>query len=143
MLEKPTGEYMKKLLFVVFMAGMACGAAFGRNVTADMLRVCEGVLITDADNYILRCPRNKAIEAAAADGVLQFFVADNGGDVRGSFLDTIPDDASYVYVNVVSNLADSRYKDQTCYRFIREKDVQRDGFYATEICEYDRPDYYL
>ena len=55
----------------------------------------------------------------------------------------IPDDDDYIYVNVASNVADHRYENQRCYRFIRSRDARRDGFYATEICEYDRPDSYL
>ena len=73
----------------------------------------------------------------------QFFVADNSGDVRGTFLAKIPDNADYIYVNVASNLPDPRYENQTCYRFITEIDASRDGFYAVEVCEYERPDYYL
>lgn len=135
-------KYMKKVLFVVFLAGLATGAASAMNATANLVRACEGVFVANADNYVLRCPKSEKFTDMQS-GFEQFFAADNGGDERGAFIDLIPDNADYVYVNVVSNLADARYKDQTCYRFITKKDATRDGYYATEVCEYDRPDYYL
>ncbi len=132
---------MKRVLFAI-PAVLICGAAMARNVTADMVRSCEGVFVSNADNYILRCPRIEKF-TNMQEGPVQFFAADNGGDVRGSFIDLIPDNTDYVYVNVASNLSDPRYKDQTCYRFITQKDATRDGFYAVEVCEYERADYYL
>ncbi len=132
---------MKKLL--LFALCMFSVPAMAMNEVADMLRRCEGVNVTNSDNYILRCRPDKKIKAVIADGIEQFFVADNGGDTRGAFLDSIPDNDDYIYVNVASNLSDSRYQNQTCYRFIREKDTKRDGFYAVQVCEYERADYYL
>ncbi len=129
----------------IFIAGlcMLAAPAYAMNATADMLRRCEGVNITSSDNYVLRCSADERITKAMADGIEQFFVADNDGDVRGSCLDTVPDNDDYIYVHVVKNSPDTRYADQTCYRFVREKDVQRDGYYAVQICEYERADYYL
>ncbi len=132
---------MKKTTVAIMC--MTCGGAFAMNETADMLRRCEGVNITNADNYVLKCGRDEKIMRVIRDGAPQFFVADNCGDVRGSFLDSIPDNTDYVYVNVVKNSPDTRYADQTCYRFVTEKDERRDGFYAVEVCEYERADYYL
>lgn len=132
---------MKKILF--FMAMFAVTPVCAMNTTANMLRRCEGVNITNADNYILRCKMDDKIKETMAEGAEQFFVADNAGDVRGSFLDSIPSNGDYIYVNVIRNSPDTRYTDQICYRFIREKDEKRDGFYATEVCEYERADYYL
>jgi len=115
------------------------------NTTADMLRTCEGVSVGNSDNYILKCTNTDKIKNLMGDknNIRKFFVADNGGDVRGTFLSQIPVNADYVYVNVASNLRDPRYENQTCYRFITEIDASRDGFYAIEVCEYERPDYYL
>lgn len=132
---------MKKTIVAIMC--MTCGGAFAMNETADMLRRCEGVNITNADNYVLKCGRDEKIMRVIRDGAPQFFVADNRGDVRGSFLDSIPDNTDYVYVNVVKNSPDTRHADQTCYRFVTEKDERRDGFYAVEVCEYERADYYL
>lgn len=132
---------MKKILFLV--AVFAAMPACAMNTTANMLRRCEGVNVTNADNYILRCKPDDKIKELIAEGTEQFFVADNDGDVRGSFLDSIPTNSDYVYVNVIRNSPDTRYTDQICYRFIREKDEKRDGFYAVEVCEYERADYYL
>ncbi|MBD5391903.1 hypothetical protein HDR66_03805 [bacterium] len=129
--------------FVVIMAVLVATSAGAMNDTANMVRRCEGVMVTNADNYILRCRAEEKIKAAIADGVPMFFPADNGGDTRGTFLDTIPDDNDYIYVNVVKNSPDTRYSDQICYRFITEKDVRRDGVYAVQICEYERADYYM
>lgn len=132
---------MKKTIVAIMC--MACGGAFAMNETADMLRRCEGVNVTNADNYVLKCRRDEKIIQTVKDGTPQFFAADNDGDVRGTFLDTIPDNEDFVYVNVVKNSPDTRYADQTCYRFVTEKDERRDGFYAVEVCEYERADYYL
>ncbi len=110
---------MKKTIVAIMC--MTCGGAFAMNETADMLRRCEGVNITNADNYVLKCGRDEKIMRVIRDGAPQFFVADNCGDVRGSFLDSIPDNTDYVYVNVVKNSPDTRYADQTCYRFVTEK----------------------
>lgn len=117
--------------------------AFAMNETADMLRRCEGVRVTNADNYILKCRRDEKISHVIADGTEQFFPADNAGDIRGSFLDEIPENDDFIYVNVIRNSPDTRYSDQICYRFIGEKDERRDGYYAVEVCEYERADYYL
>lgn len=134
---------MKSVLMFALLTALWTGAADAMNAAADMVRSCEGIFVTDANSYILKCPKTNEIVNARADGVVQFFPANNGGDVRGTFLDKIPNNIDFVYVNVVRNLPDPRYKDQTCYRFVREKNVRMDGIYATEICEYERPDYYL
>ncbi|MDE6478311.1 MAG: hypothetical protein K2L95_00445 [Alphaproteobacteria bacterium] len=135
---------MQKILMLAMFVLVVGFAAHARNVTADMLRTCEMQYMASANNYILRCPKTAAIlDARDGDALEQFFGADNSGDVYGGFVDKIPDDDDYVYVNVASDLADTRYENQRCYRFIRSRDVRRDGFYATEICEYDRPDSYL
>lgn len=132
---------MKKLFIAMMM--LLVLPVWGMNDTANMLRRCEGVNVTNADNYILKCKRDDKISQTISDGVAQFFTADNDGDIRGSFLDSIPDNDDFVYVNVVRNSTDTRYSDQICYRFITEKDERRDGFYAVEVCEYERADYYL
>lgn len=132
---------MKK--FLIFAIFMCATPAFAMNDTANMLRRCEGVRVTNFDNYILKCKREDKILAVINDGVEQFFAADNEGDVRGSFLDEIPENDDFIYVNVVRNSPDPRYSDQICYRFIGEKDEKRDGFYAVQVCEYERADYYL
>ena len=132
---------MKK--FVIFAMCMFAAPAFAMNDTADMLRRCEGVRVTNADNYILKCRRDDKISRVIADGTEQFFAADNDGDVRGSFLDEIPENDDFIYVNVIRNSPDPRYTDQICYRFIGEKDERRDGFYGVQVCEYERADYYL
>ncbi|MBD5400412.1 hypothetical protein HDR61_01525 [bacterium] len=132
---------MKK--YIVMIMVMWGTSAFAMNDTANMLRRCEGVIVTNTDNYILKCAPDDKILATIDGGTPQFFRADNDGDARGTFLDSIPENADYIYVNVVRNSPDTRYSDQICYRFITEKDVRRDGFYAVEICEYERADYYL
>lgn len=132
---------MKKLM--IAMVTLIAMPAWGMNDTANMLRRCEGVNITNADNYILKCKRDEKISRTISDGVSQFFAADNDGDVRGTFLDSIPDNDDFVFVNVIRNSPDTRYSDQICYRFISEKDSGRDGYYAVEVCEYERADYYL
>ncbi len=136
---------MKKICFCL-IGCLVCGAnAWAMNTTADMLRTCEGVSVGNTDNYILKCAQTEKMKNLMEDknNMRKFFVADNGGDVRGTFLAQIPSNADYVYVNVASNLRDARYENQTCYRFITEIDMSRDGFYAVEVCEYERPDYYL
>lgn len=45
--------------FLVFIMLAVSGPAFAMNETADMLRRCEGVNISNADNYILRCVPEK------------------------------------------------------------------------------------
>lgn len=132
---------MKKVIVAIIALGVM--PAWGMNDTANMLRRCEGVNVTNADNYILKCKRDDRILRVISDGTEQFFPADNNGDVRGTFLDSIPDNEDFVYVNVIRNSPDTRYSDQICYRFIGEKDEKRDGFYAVEVCEYERADYYL
>ncbi len=132
---------MKK--FLIILMSMATSGAFAMNETADMLRRCEGVSVANSDNYILRCVRDEKIIKTIENGSEQFFASDNDGDIRGSFLDSIPDNDDYIYVNVIMNSPDPRYKNQTCYRFVREKDLKRDGYYAVEVCEYERADYYL
>lgn len=132
---------MKKIAVMVMCA--LVWPAMAMNDTANMLRRCEGVNITNADNYILRCRRDDNIGQVISNGVEQFFPADNDGDIRGAFLDSIPDNDDFVYVNVVRNSPDARYTDQICYRFIVNKDEKRDGFYAVQVCEYERADYYL
>lgn len=132
---------MKK--FLIFAMCVFVAPALAMNDTADMLRRCEGVRVTNADNYILKCARDEKISRVIADGVEQFFAANNDGDVRGSFLDEIPENDDFIYVNVIRNSSDTRYSDQICYRFIGEKDERRDGFYAVQVCEYERADYYL
>lgn len=127
----------------VFAMCIAAMPAFAMNDTANMLRRCEGVNITNTNNYILRCRRDDDISRVISDGVQQFFAVDNDGDIRGSFLDEIPENDDFVYVNVVRNSPDTRYSDQICYRFIQRKDERRDGFYAVQVCEYERADYYL
>lgn len=135
---------MQKILMLAMFVLVVGFAAHARNVTADMLRTCELQYMASPDNYILRCPKTAEIVASRDDGgIEQFFASDNSGDVYGGFVDKIPDDDDYIYVNVASNVADHRYENQRCYRFIRSRDARRDGFYATEICEYDRPDSYL
>lgn len=136
---------MKKICFSLIAFVGFIASAHAMNTTADMLRTCEGVSIGTANNYILKCTPTDKIKNLMKDenNMRQFFVADNDGDVRGTFLSQIPDNADYVYVNVASNLPDPRYENQTCYRFITEIDASRDGFYAVEVCEYERPDYYL
>lgn len=129
--------------FLVFIMLAVAAPAYAMNETADMLRRCEGVNVVNADNYILRCVPDKKITKTIENGAAQFFAADNDGDVRGSFLDQIPDNDDFVYVNVIRNSPDSRYADQICYRFVKEKDAARDGYYAVEVCEYERADYYL
>ena len=132
---------MKKILPIIMC--LLGGGAYAMNETAEMLRRCEGVSVTNADNYILRCARDEKIIETMKQGPEQFFSADNDGDISGSFLDSIPENSDYIYVNVIRNSPDTRYKDQTCYRFISEKDMRRDGYYATEVCEYERADFYL
>lgn len=134
---------MKRFLFCILGAMMYAHGAFAMNEMAKIVRNCEGVYIADSDNYILKCVPGDEIRAVRDDGVRQFFVADNRGDVPGTFLDKIPDNADFIYVNVVKNVPGSRFEFQTCYRFILEKDITRDGYYASEVCEYPRPDYYL
>ncbi|MDE6251013.1 MAG: hypothetical protein K2M34_05300 [Alphaproteobacteria bacterium] len=136
---------MKKICFCLIAYAGIMASAHALNTTADMLRTCEGVSIGTTNNYILKCTPTDKIKNLMTDehNMRQFFVADNGGDVRGTFLSQIPDNADYIYVNVASNLPDPRYENQTCYRFITEIDASRDGFYAVEVCEYERPDYYL
>ncbi|MDE5615512.1 MAG: hypothetical protein K2I81_01625 [Alphaproteobacteria bacterium] len=129
--------------FLIFAMLVITGPAFAMNETANMLRRCEGVNVTNSDNYILRCSPDDKITKTMERGVEQFFSADNDGDVRGSFLDAVPDNKDFIYVNVIRNSPDSRYADQICYRFIKEKDASRDGYYAVEVCEYERADYYL
>lgn len=136
---------MKKIVFGL-VATVLCGAnAYAMNTTADMLRTCEGIYTPTADNYVLKCTQTDKIKSVIDDknNMRRFFVADNRGDVRGTFLSQIPTNPDYIYVNVASNLSDARYENQTCYRFITEVDTSRDGFYAVEVCEYERPDYYL
>jgi len=132
---------MKKCFILASL--FACVPALAMNDTANMLRRCEGENIMNADNYLLRCGREEKILEVMRDGTPMFFPADNSGDLRGSFLDSVPENDDYVYVNVVKKSPDTRYSDQICYRFITEKDDSRDGFYAVEVCEYERPDYYL
>jgi len=136
---------MKKVCFCLIACAIWGADANAMNTTADMLRTCEGVAVGNSDNYILKCAPTDKIKNLMGDrnNMRKFFVADNSGDVRGTFLSQIPVNADYVYVNVVSNLRDPRYENQTCYRFITEIDTSRDGFYAVEVCEYERPDYYL
>ncbi len=132
---------MKKI--VIFSMALLVFPALAMNNTANMLRRCEGVNVTNTDNYVLKCRRDDKISRTVSDGVSQFFSSDNRGDIRGAFLDAIPDDDDFIYVNVVRNSPDTRHKDQICYRFISEKDIRRDGYYAVEVCEYERADYYL
>lgn len=139
------GEVMKKICFCLIICFAIAANAHAMNTTADMLRTCEGVSVGNADNYVLKCTPTEKISKVMDDktNMRKFFVADNGGDVRGTFLSHVPQNPDFVYVNVVSNLRDPRYENQTCYRFITEIDTSRDGFYAVEVCEYERPDYYL
>lgn len=136
---------MKNMFFCLIVSVALVTNANAMNTTADMLRTCEGVSIGNADNYILKCVPSEKITNVMDDktNMRKFFVADNGSDIRGTFLSQIPNNADYVYVNVASNLLDPRYENQTCYRFITEIDTSRDGFYAVEVCEYERSDYYL
>ena len=128
--------------FFVFIAVSSLAQA--RNITADMLRNCEGLYVGTTTNYVLKCPKtDDIVDVWDNEKDMQFFMADNNGDERGTFLDKVPEDTDFIYVNVASELEDARYQDQTCYRFIREKDIDRDGFYAVQVCEYDRPDSYL
>ncbi len=136
---------MKKMVFCLIACTVLVANANAMNTTADMLRTCEGIYTPAADNYVLKCTQTEKIQSVIDDknNMRRFFVADNGGDVRGTFLSRIPNNPDYIYVNVASNLPDPRYENQTCYRFITEIDASRDGFYAVEVCEYERPDYYL
>jgi len=118
-------------------------AAHAMNQTADMVRRCTGINVQNTDSYVLQCMPDDKIKSVIDDGVAQFFVADNDGDVRGTFLSNIPENDDYVYVHVIKNSPDTRYKDQICYRFITTRDAKRDGFYAVQVCEYERADYYL
>lgn len=121
-------------------------SANAMNVTADMLRSCERVrFVGTADSYVLKCAPSEKINKLMNNNanIPRFFVSDNNGDTRGTFLSEIPENTDFIYVNVASNLPDARYENQTCYRFITEIDRLRDGFYAVEVCEYERPDYYL
>lgn len=136
---------MKKVCLFVVISAIWATNSNAMNTTADMVRNCEGVNIGTSDNYVLKCSKSdKITKLIETDKPMQrFFVADNDGDVRGTFLSQIPENSEYIYVNVASNLSDPRYENQTCYRFITEIDASRDGFYAVEVCEYERPDYYL
>ena len=136
---------MKKICFCLITCVAVVTGANAMNTTADMLRTCEGGSVGNADNYILKCTPSEKITKVMSDktNMRKFFVADNAGDVRGTFLSQIPQNQDFVYVNVASNLPDFHYENQTCYRFITEIDTSRDGFYAVEVCEYERPDYYL
>ena len=104
---------MQKILMLAMFVLVVGFAAHARNVTADMLRTCELQYMASPDNYILRCQKTAEIIAARDDGgIEQFFASDNSGDVYGGFVDKIPDDDDYIYVNVASNVADHRYENQ-------------------------------
>lgn len=134
---------MNRLFLAAIVSVLSVTTAHALNTTANMVRSCQGVSVGSVDNYILRCAKTDEILAVRDGGVVQFFSARDFGDVRGAFIESIPTDDDFIYVNVTKNLPDARYKDQTCYRFITQIDQVRDGFYAAEICEYERPDYYL
>ncbi len=131
-------------VFIFFMILTWGGGAHALNTTANMVRSCIRMNIGTDDNYILQCPRRGDIAAMAADTrSAQFFHASDFHDVRGTIVGLVPRDSDHVYVNVARNVADTRHKNQICYRFITALDEVRDGFYAVEVCEYERPDYYL
>ena len=89
---------MKKICFCLITCVAVVTGANAMNTTADMLRTCEGVSVSNADNYILKCTPSEKITKVMSDktNMRKFFVADNAGDVRGTFLSQIPQNQDFV-----------------------------------------------
>lgn len=94
---------------------------------------CDRVVeIVSPEQYVLKCLKRPEF----------LRIKEQGNKARLYFTDPVIadnllQDDRYLYIHVLTQVPDPGFEDQTCYRFVREFDNARNGYYAVQECEFN------